>query len=628
MVGNIRVSRYRAIVGRVNNINANLETCSDSELLDQSRALRYRAQSGERLGQLLPEAFALVREAARRTVNMRHFDVQLLGGVALFHGHVAEMETGEGKTLTATLPLYLWALAGRGAHLATVNDYLAHRDAEWMGPIFRALGLSVGCVQSQMPPEERQQAYACDVTYGTAKEFGFDFLRDRLQRRYVQETQDLSQQGGTAGASLLQREPYFSLVDEADSILIDEARTPLILSAAPDADGGEASIAYLWAAKEAPRFAEQKDYEYDAKKKSVTLNAAGRESVRRLVGSSEIDSMGLLDRYRYVERAIRAYRDFHRDIHYVVRDGEVVIVDEFTGRLGEGRRWQDGLHGAVEAKERVNIQEATGHAARVTVQDFFLRYPHLAGMTGSAASAMRELRRVYRLSVVKIPTNRPVRRQLLPVYSYATADTKWEAIVQEVRELSQDDRPVLIGTRTIEHSEHLSCLLTAAGIEHNVLNAHRFEEEAEIVAQAGQPGRVTVSTNMAGRGTDIVLDEGVADRGGLFVIGTELHESARIDRQLAGRCARQGDRGEFRQYLSLEDEILLVAVGPQRAERRVSKMTEQGKQQSGITRILRRAQRQVERRHARHRMILMHYERERRKLQREVGHDPYLDTAD
>ncbi len=609
-----------------------LEQLSDYELRKRSLALRYRARSGEPLARLLPEAYALVREAGRRKIHMRHFDVQILGGIAMFHRSIVEMRTGEGKTLTATLPMYLHALAGKGCNLATVNDYLARRDAEWMGPIYKALGLTVGVIQTQMPQPQRRKAYACDVTYGTAKEFGFDFLRDRLLLRRIREGQNdllgaMLGDGSTAGHEKpVQREPYFALVDEADSILIDEARTPLIISALPTEEEKLAVECYKWSASVIHEFVEDLDYEYDHEKKTAELTREGRQKVRVLPKPEAMDTVGMFHIYQYIERAVKVDREFIRDRQFVIRDGEVVIVDEFTGRMAEGRKWRDGIHQAVEAKEGVEVTVDTGQAARITVQDFFLRFENLAGMTGTARDSARELRKIYKCRVVAIPTNRPLIRTRLPDLVFGNSDAKWDAVVEEVCRLNAEGRPVLIGTRSIDKSEHLSQLLEEKGIEHQVLNAHHIEAEAEIVARAGLRGKVTVSTNMAGRGTDIKLGEGIAEAGGLHVICTEMHDSARIDWQLRGRCGRQGDPGTFRQYLALDDELLFSGLGPKKSKR----YEEQGKESNGsfdrMFRIFRRSQKKVERRHFRDRKALMYFEKQRKKMQHQMGQDPYLDT--
>jgi preprotein translocase subunit SecA len=629
-----RLVQWAAYIPRIAALEEPLQQQSDFDLKKTSLSLRYRARSGEPLERLLVEAFALVREAGRRKLGMRHFDVQLLGGAAVHHRSIVEMQTGEGKTLTATLPLYLAALEGKGAHLATVNDYLAKRDADWMRPVYELLGMKVGCIQAQMPQPERRKEYDCDITYGTANEMGFDFLRDRLLKRRISEGQrDLfGAMLGRAGRDHeepVQGELHFMLVDEADSILIDEARTPLIISAMPGEDEELEAEAYRWAAKVAPEFEQDEHYDYDHKDKTVELTLAGRRRVRELPKPPAMDRMPLSTIYEHAERAIKVAREMVRDRQYVVRDGEIVIVDEFTGRLGEGRKWRAGIHQAVEAKEGVEITFATNQAARVTIQDFFLRYHRLAGMTGTAATSARELRKIYKCRVLPVPTNRPPIRQQLPTLVFGTAEDKWQAIIEEVVSMHQAGRPVLVGTRSIDKSEVLSQLLLAHSIEHSVLNARHIAKEAEIVAHAGQRGKVTVATNMAGRGTDIRLGEGVPELGGLHVVCTELHESQRIDRQLIGRCGRQGDPGTYRQYLALDDEILLVGFGPKRAKR----LGAQGERLagrgpvSGYESLFYRAQRKVERRHFHDRKILLYHEKERQKMQRQMSQDPYLDTA-
>ena len=627
-----KLANWQGLLPKITEFEAGMQRLTDQELRKQSLSLRYRAKSQEPLDRLMPEAYALVREAGRRTLNMRHFDVQILGGIAMHNRSIVEMQTGEGKTLTATLPVYLNALTGRGVQLATVNDYLARRDAEWMGPIYDLLGMSVGVIESQMSQPARRKAYACDVTYGTAKEFGFDFLRDRLLLRRINEGLAdflggmLGQQGPSAEEPV-QRGANFVVVDEADSILIDEARTPLIISALPTEEEKIAVECYRWSAKVADQFEDEEHYDYDHEKQSVELTAAGRQLVRTLTKPPAMDSVGMFTIYEYIERAIKVNRAFTLDRQYVVRDGEIVIVDEYTGRLSEGRKWRDGIHQAIEAKEGVEVTVATGQAARVTVQDFFLRYERLTGMTGTAISSARELRKIYEVNVVPIPTNRPAIRSRWPDRIFGTADKKWDAIVEEVRELHEQGRPILIGTRSIDKSIHLSGLLKKAGIEHRILNAHEVAAEADIVARAGLRGKVTVSTNMAGRGTDIKLGEGIADLGGLHVMLTEMHDSARIDRQLIGRCGRQGDPGSYRIYLSLEDDILLAGLGPDKAE----KLEKLGQDSPGpfdqLSRLFRKSQRIIERRHFRDRRVLMYYEKERQKLQRQMGQDSYLDTA-
>jgi len=629
----LKLARWTALLPKIASLEPELMQRNEHELRKQSLSIRYRARSGESPAALLPEAYALVREAARRTIDMRHFDVQILGGIAMHYRSIVEMQTGEGKTLAATLPLYLESLTGEGAHLATVNDYLARRDAEWMRPVYELLGLSVGVVETQMPQPQRRKAYACDITYGTAKEFGFDFLRDQLLKRRQREGQTdflggmLGVSSGEGGEQPVQRAHHFCLVDEADSILIDEARTPLIISALPGEEQRTAIEAYKWASTVADRFTEDDDYELDREKQKVELTAAGRRLVRNLAKPEHLDRMGMFTIYEYVERAIKVDRLFFLDRQYVVRDDEIVIVDEFTGRLAEGRKWRDGIHQALEAREDVKVTVDTGQAARITIQDYFLRYKNLAGMTGTARTSARELKKIYKCRTVPVPTNRPAIRTRLTTLVFGTSEEKWEAIAEEIRDVHAAGRPVLVGTRSIDKSEILSKLLTGYGIEHQILNARHIAEEADIIARAGLGGRVTVSTNMAGRGTDIKLGEGIAELGGLHVICTELHDAARIDRQLIGRCGRQGDPGSFRQYLSLDDDILLNGLGRRRGER----LKRYGQSIEGpisrTSRLFYAAQRKIEKRHFRARRQLMYFEKERKKVQRQMGQDPYLDTA-
>ena len=634
----IKMLRWRRQLTQINAMEETLRAEDDATLKKRSLALRYRAMAGERLSGLLPEAYALVREAGRRALSMRHYDVQIVGGIALFEGCIAEMQTGEGKTLTATLPLYLHSLLGKGAHLATVNDYLAKRDAEWMRPLYELLGLTVGIIQTPDDQGSRRKSYSASVTYGTAKEFGFDFLRDRLLLRAQNrvETEMLGQGGGgfsDSGDQVVMRGMHFCLVDEADSILIDEARTPLIIGSIEDTVRDQIVSTYRWAAEQASAYEIEEHFTIDPDTKQYELTARGRQRVRALPKDDLVRTMGLVDLYEYTERAIKVYREFLLDRQYVVRPGdkgidEIVIVDEFTGRLAEGRKWRDGIHQAIEAKEKIEISVPTGQAARITVQDLFLRYPHLAGMTGTAATSAGELRRIYRTPVIRVPTNRPPRRARLPDRVFGTMLRKFEAIVEDVQQLHAENRPVLIGTRSIDKSEVLSKVLQEVGIPHQVLNANNVAQEAEIVAEAGGPGKVTVATNMAGRGTDVKLAPGVENNGGMHVICTEMHDAARIDRQLIGRCGRQGDRGSYRQYLSLDDDILKSGLGPKKADR----LKDVGDAVSGsvnkFARLFRKAQRKVERKHFRDRMILLHMEKERKKMQREIGQDPYLDTPD
>jgi preprotein translocase subunit SecA len=632
--GAIRVRKWMSAMHAVAAQESHTRTLATDQIRKESLSLRYRAMSGEPLTKILPEAFALVREAGRRALNMRHFDVQVLGGAALFDGCIAEMQTGEGKTLTATLPLYLHALAGHGAHLATVNDYLASRDAEWMRPIYQMLGVSVGVVLTDSSPEERRSAYNSDITYGTAKEFGFDFLRDRLLLRAQGRMQSdflgegSAERWSSRGDEPVQRTMHFALVDEADSILIDEARTPLIIGSLGDESRETVIATFRWAAEHSPKFETEEHFTIEDDSRKIELTGRGRALVRSLPRDEVMRQVALVDLYDFIERGIKVHRDFQLHRQYVIRDDEIVIVDEFTGRLAEGRKWRDGIHQAIEAKENIEVSVPTGQAARITVQDLFHRYRHIGGMTGTASTSSPELRKIYKTPVVLVPTNRPPKRVRLPDQVFGTMEQKFAAIVDETRIHHDQGRPVLIGTRSIDKSMILSRMLHEVGIEHQVLNANEVEREAEIVSGAGKLGRVTVATNMAGRGTDVKLEAEVREVGGMHVICTELHDAARIDRQLIGRCGRQGDPGSYRQYLSLDDDILRSGLGMKKAEQLASV----GKKQAGpfhsLAGLFRRAQRRVERKHFRDRMMLLHHERERTKMQREIGQDPYLDTAE
>jgi len=621
------------VVKQVDALAVEMAALDDAALRRLGRSLSYRAKAGEAVDTLMVESFAATREAGRRRLGMRHYNVQLLAGAALVKGAIVEMQTGEGKTLVATLPLVLYALAGKGAHLATVNDYLARRDAEWMEPIYEALGLKVGIVESQMDFDARREAYAADVTYGTAKEFGFDFLKDRLMNREITEGRgDLGAvlTGRSAGdsAKLLQRPYWFALVDEADNVLIDEARTPLIIASPPgEAQAAEQAL-FRFAAQVAENLEPGVDFEEDLRKHTCELLGRGRSRVRAFDRPVILDSMSLLAIYDAVERACKARRFYLRDRQYVVRDGKIVIIDEFTGRAAEGRTWKDGIHQAVEAKEDVEVTVPSGHAARITIQDLFARWPHLAGMTGTIATSRREIARTYDVAVDVVPTNKPaIRRRLAPIVTADEAE-KFTRIVDEIRELHAVGRPVLIGTRSIDKSEELSRLLTEACLPHTILNARHIAEEAEIVARAGERGQITVSTNMAGRGTDIKLGEGVHELGGLHVICTELHDSARIDRQLVGRCGRQGDPGTWRQYVAISDEILTAAYGAKKAARIGARLRRW--LPSNPERLLatfKRAQRAVEARHRRQRRVLEFIERQRAEAHIQMSQDPYLDAA-
>ena len=630
-----RLNHYWRSVRKVEAWDQQLQPVSDAELLKRSLALRYEAQSGTPADKISVEAFALVRESARRTIGMQHYPVQLLGGFAMYDRSIAVMQTGEGKTLTATLPLYLAALSGQGAHLTTANDYLAVRDAELMRPVFEGLGMTVGVIESSTHKNERPEQYNSDVTYSTAKEIGFDFLRDRLADRQAKfENQNLMQDlvgsNGTPQVNTVQRGLNFILVDEADSILIDEARTPLIVSSPPDEVAQAKIELYRWCSQVAKEFKLDHHFVHAEKSKQVELNSDGRQQVRTLPKPELLDRTPLLDIYEQIEQAIFVEENYIVGRQYVVRDEEVVIVDEFTGRLAEGRKWRAGLHQAIEAKEGLEVSVETGESARITIQDLFLKYEQLAGMTGTAANSAKELKQIYSMRVVEVPTNRPPKRKQWPDRVFATEQDKWLAIVEEVIQVRGEGRPVLIGTRSIDKSELLSSMLEERGVDHDVLNARNLAKEAEIVAEAGQLGRVVVATNMAGRGTDIKVSEDALERGGLHVICTEVHDSARIDRQLIGRCGRQGDAGSYRQFVSLADEILESGIGEAKTERIRQQSAHAAVSSRGLERyavLFRTAQRNIEKRHYQGRKMLLHREKLRHEMQLEMGQDPYLDTA-
>ncbi len=536
------LKRLEQRVREVNALESEIEALSDEELAAKTVEFRERFDEGENLDDLLAEAFACVREAAKRTTGMRPFDVQLIGGMVLHEGRIAEMKTGEGKTLVATLPLYLNALAGVNVHLVTVNDYLARRDATWMGPIYQALGVSVGVIQSMMPEDERKQAYLCDITYGTNSEFGFDYLRDNM---------------APSAEYTVQRGHWFAIVDEVDSILIDEARTPLIISGEPE----QAAETYYAFAKAVAQLTPGDDYEVDEKFHTASPTESGVDKIEKAIGVENLYAPENGQLVNHVIQAIKAKELYKRDDEYVVIDGEVKIVDEFTGRIMEGRRWSEGLHQAVEAKEGVRIQEENVTVATVTIQNYFRMYEKLAGMTGTAATEAAEFHEIYGLEVVPIPTNVPVTRLDENDLIFKTSEEKFEAVADDIVERNQLGQPVLVGTISVEVSEYLSKLLERRGISHEVLNAKNHEREAHIVEQAGQRSAVTIATNMAGRGVDIKLGDGVVDLGGLYVLGTERHESRRIDNQLRGRSGRQGDPGETRFYLSAQDEVIRLFAG-------------------------------------------------------------------
>jgi len=608
-----------------------LRQLSDAEMLKRGRELHWQAKTNVPLAELLPETFALVREAARRELGFQHFAVQIMGGIALFEGHVAEMQTGEGKTLTATLPAFLRGLTGRGCHIVTVNDYLAARDAREMGPIYERLGLSVGCIENPMQADERRQAYSKDITYGTAKEIGFDFLRDRL--RLGADAQGSYRRrngfgGGNGGEAPVQRGYHFALIDEGDSILIDEARTPLIIGLTQPNTASTVNL-LRWSQRAAQRLDQNADFVFEPDRRSAYLTDHGCRKVLLMAKPSLLDRIDSERMYKHVEQALSSRLGFQRDRDYVVVDDKIVIVDESTGRQMEGRKWQDGLHQAVEAKELVPITAATGQAARVTIQTFFRHYDHLSGMTGTAVPARRELHVTYGIRVTPLPTNRPCIRTVLPPRIFATPELKRRAVTDEIVRLCALGRALLVGTPSVDASEALGRLLSEQGVRYQILNARFHEQEAEIVAEAGQPGSVTIATNMAGRGTDIRLHEDVRRAGGLHVIATEMHSSARIDRQLVGRAARQGDPGSCQFFLSLGDELLrCLKVEKLERIRKAAQPNAQGELPSRWLTLFRRTQRFLERLHRKERKLLLKHERQRSEAHQKMGLDPYLELTD
>ncbi len=614
-----QVKKFRKIVTRINKFEPDLEVLSDEELAAKTQEFRQRFEKGETLDDLLPEAFAAVREAGRRALNMRHFDVQMIGGIVLHKGNIAEMRTGEGKTLVATLAAYLNAIPGTGVHVITVNDYLAQRDSEWMGKLYTFLGMSVGVVISGMDSETKKQAYAADITYGTNNEYGFDYLRDNM---------------AFSAEDKVQRELNFAIVDEVDSILIDEARTPLIISG-PTSDNSELYVKFNQLVKELKVAADEEsegDYVIDEKNKNIHMTEDGHEHVEQLLvrdgileANDSLYSAANISLVHYLNAAIRADVIFQKDVHYIIQDGKIVIVDEFTGRTMEGRRWSDGLHQAIEAKEGVSIENENQTLASITFQNYFRLYNKLSGMTGTADTEAFEFQSIYGLEVMVIPTNVDVARKDHGDLIFLTQQEKFEAIVEDIKDCQQRKQPVLVGTASIEASELLSDLLNKGNIKHNVLNAKQHEREAHIIAEAGSSGAVTIATNMAGRGTDIVLGgnldvelekisdageeekqklkadwdqrhQAVLDAGGLHVVGSERHESRRIDNQLRGRSGRQGDAGSTRFYLSLEDDLMRIF-----ASDRVSGLMKKLGMEKGesiehpwVSRAIENAQRKVE----------------------------------
>ncbi len=616
----LRLARWRRLAEVVIARSDALRQASVEELRKLGLDLRWRAKSGDDLGRLLPEGFGLIREAARRTLGMAHYPVQIMGGIAIFEGGLAEMQTGEGKTLTALLPTFLRALPGRGSHVVTVNDYLAQRDADWMRPAFELAGLSVGCIQTAQSTDERRTQYARDVTYGTAKELGFDFLRDRLRMDDANS--------GRNGEAPVQRGHEFVLVDEADSVLIDDARTPLIISMSEPNRPAMIEL-YRWSSEFARTLSLPDDFEYDPHKRAAVLTEAGCRHVLLARKPGFVAAIETEQVYRQVELALTALLAFVLDRDYVIHDGEVMIVDESTGRMMEGRKWQQGLHQAIEAKEGIQITSRTMAAAQVTVQRFFRQYAHVGGMTGTAYSVRGEMRRTYRMKVTIIPTHRQNIRRGLPPRVFCTWNTKAAAVIEEIEAMLAGGRSVLVGTPSIEASERLSSLLRERALHHEVLNARFLKEEAAIISQAGRRGQITIATNMAGRGTDILLDDDVRREGGLHVIATEIHSSARIDRQLVGRSARQGDPGSFRFFVSLEDELLRCLTRKQ-LSRLQSRTAGIGRPElpDDFLKVFYRAQQMLERLHARDRKQMLKYEDQRFKSHRQMGLDPFLELID
>ncbi|MBW1813232.1 MAG: preprotein translocase subunit SecA [Deltaproteobacteria bacterium] len=571
------LNKLTPLVEHINSLEPEIEAMSDEKLKNQTSFFKERLEKGEPLDSLLPEAFATVREASIRTLKMRHFDVQLIGGIVLHQGKIAEMKTGEGKTLAATLPAYLNALTGKGVHIITVNDYLARRDTEWMGHIYNFLGLSVGSILHGLDDDERLTSYSSDIAYGTNNEFGFDYLRDNM--KFDQE-------------SIVQGELNFSIVDEVDSILVDEARTPLIISGPAE----KSTDLYYQVNKIIPNLKRDTDYAIDEKARSATLTEEGIAKSESLLSVDNLYDPRNIEILHHINQALKAHTLFKKDVDYIVKDNAVTIVDEFTGRLMPGRRYSEGLHQALEAKEDVRIENENQTLASITFQNYFRMYNKLAGMTGTADTEAAEFKKIYDLDVVVIPTNQNMIRTDFPDVIYKTIKEKYEAVINEIVELHKKGQPALVGTISVDVSESLSKKLKKRGVKHNVLNAKNHEREAEIISMAGQEGSVTISTNMAGRGTDIVLGEGVTDLGGLHILGTERHESRRIDNQLRGRSGRQGDPGSSRFFMALEDDLLRIFGG----ERITSIMERLGMQEGEpiehglISRAIENAQAKVE----------------------------------
>ena len=585
------IKRIRQIVDRINALEPSIKSLSDDQLRQKTGAFREQLAKGASLDDLLPEAFAVVREAGWRVDQKRHFDVQLIGGIVLHEGKIAEMRTGEGKTLTATAPVYLNALTGRGVHVITVNDYLATRDAEWMGRIYGFLGLTTGVIVHGLTDSQRRDAYHCDITYGTNNEFGFDYLRDNMK---------------TEEERMVQRPFYFAIVDEVDSILIDEARTPLIISGPSETH----TDLYVTVNNAIPGLQKDSDYIFDEKSRTVALTEDGISKLEKRLRVENLYDPINIEYLHHVQQALKAHIVFKKDVDYVVREGKVIIVDEHTGRLMPGRRYSEGLHGALEAKEHVPVQNETQTLATITFQNLFRIYEKLGGMTGTADTEAVEFKKIYNLDVICIPTHRSMIRQDVDDVVYRTAREKFNVIADDIAEAQKRGQPVLVGTVSVEKSELLSSLLKKRGIPHEILNAKNHAREADIIANAGQKGQVTISTNMAGRGTDIILGSGVKELGGLYVIGTERHESRRIDNQLRGRSGRQGDPGMSKFFLSLEDDLMRIF-----ASDRLSNIMERLGMKEGeaiispmVTRAIARAQRRVEEQNFSSRKHLLEYD--------------------
>ena len=628
-----RLAKAALLIPKIRDFESRFLTLTNENFAVASRALRGRTRGGASLDTFIPEAFGLACAAIRRIHGYQPFDVQLAAGIVMHFGGLVELATGEGKTLCAIAPAYLNALPGKGVHVTTVNDYLAKRDAQEMGPVYELLGLTVGCLQQKMEDQARQEAYKADITYGTGSEFGFDFLRDRMKLRGGQAHANPFWSGWTGGATRqdprVQRAENplsYAIVDEADSIFIDEGRTPLVIANPTRAATDEEQVVYKWADGVVKDLEPARHFTIDLKKEKADLTDEGKQVVRYSNPPTGQHAHAMDKLIKHIEKAVMAYHRFKRNEHYYVSDdGKVVIIDERTGRAMPDRHWQEGQHQAVEAKEGVQVTLQSDHAAQVTYMNFYRLYKKLGGMSGTLIPNFWELRAVYRRWTTKIPTNRPVKRVQMPDAVFPTEQAKFAAVVESVRQMVAAGRPVLIGTRTVDKSEALSKLLTEAGVEHRVLNARQDKQENEIVSQAGQPGRVTVATNMAGRGTDIKLGPGVAAAGGLHVIGTERHDAERVDRQLAGRAGRQGDPGSAQFFLSLED-FLLEGLGKKaHADLTATGRAGGNRNWQGYLPLFKLAQKRQERKHRRQRLDLMNYDKHRQEQLSDLGADPYVD---